>query len=178
MANFSAIAKLLYYNGDIDALSRFVKQQRDSVQDDIDSPKAALWLKWAGISKLNIGQCQQAATLLEASLTQEFHVSNNSLSSMRIINQLIFAHKKMGNTVKIKTLLERSKSIQTTLLQQGLKTPIFVAETLAYYVLNDEQSKAERLLHNTTRKGWHLSRYIAHNPIFELLQNREQFVEQ
>jgi hypothetical protein len=76
------------------------------------------------------------------------------------------------------TMLKRSKRIQADLIRKGLKTPAFVIEMVAYYVLADEQIKAEQLLRNAMSKGWKLNHYIEHNPIFELLTSRQKYMIQ
>ena len=75
-------------------------------------------------------------------------------------------------------MLKRSKRVQTDLIRNGLKTPAFVIEMVAYYTIADEQIKAEQLLRNATSKGWRLNSYILSNPIFELLSSRQRYMIQ
>ncbi len=174
--NFLPSVKLFYYQGDTDSLSQYVNKILFTNAGQLDTSKPLLWQLWAGISKINKQDYQQAVRLLEIALHQYQAPTSNPLEQLQLVNQLAFAYSKLGDNENMAKQLQRSQEIQHHLLDHGVRTPFLVAQMVAYYTMKGEQNKAEQLLQNARLKGWDLNRYITSDAIFELLPSRANYV--
>lgn len=175
---FNQIAETYYKHGDRIALHQYVRRNLYNDDKVLNNTRPEGSLMWAGIINMNAQQYLSAIKLFEKQLAQYKKRSENPTLQIKLANLLAYCYKKLNNNNKMMTMLKRSKRIQTDLIRNGLKTPTFVMEMVAYYVIAGEQTKAEQLLRNAMAKGWKLNRYIEHNPIFELLTSRQRYIIQ
>ena len=175
---FDLIAQVYYQKSKQQQLNQYVQQHLYSPDGTVDTSNDKYALVWAGINHINNKQYQQAIKLLEHHLNSYQTRTDNPTEQIKLSNLLAYCYKKLNNNNKMTEMLKRSKRVQTDLIRNGLKTPAFVIEMVAYYTIADEQSKAEQLLRNATSKGWRLNSYILSNPIFELLSSRQRYMIQ
>ena len=173
---FDAAAKLYFYQGEKQALSEHVQQVLYTGEGELNTSHPADWMLWAGLVKLHQSDYQQAASLLELGLNPETTENSDALSQIHMLNELAYTYLKLGNRNRAEAYLEMSQQRQDRLKQNGLRTPLFVVQMVAWYALSDKQNQAEQLLRNAKSKGWRLNHYLAHDPMFEVLKNRQQFI--
>lgn len=175
---FDKIAQIYYQKGQSKNLNQYVRKLLYSADGTLDTSNNKYALFWAAIDHINNNQYQQAADLFEHHLKSYQTRADKPTEQIKLSNLLAYCYKKLNNNNRMTEMLKRSKRVQSDLIRNGLKTPAFVIEMVAYYTIADEQSKAEQLLRNATSKGWQLNAYILSNPIFELLSSRQRYLIQ
>ena len=175
---FNEIAQVYYQQAQFNSLAEHVKKHLYTDEGILNTAHSQQSLFWAGMVNIHNQQYLPAIKIFERQLAQYKSRSDNPNEQIKLSNLLAYCYKKLNNNNKMTTMLKRSKRVQSDLIRNGLKSPTFVIEMVAYYTIADEQTKADQLLRNASSKGWKLKSYIQSNPIFELLSTRQQYIIQ